>query len=263
MALTIAEADRIVKAVEDNNTPFTMLWQMRCDPQNQWMKNFMESGILGQVFQFRRRHNLGMALNPANASLWHFIPELNRDIWADDSAHPIDLMYWLFGMPKSITAEIEHSTTGMTYDNGIAILRYPDKKLIAEVACSFTAARDSPPKSMRKKARSSKSTAMRDLILPGTKTPSDSKYYLTADKKWTNCDTLPSPTSQGVRIGGRAKPMADFFHGKATPIATVYECRDSLRIVLASILSSVEGRRVYLDDPQIDKIPLPLKRGLI
>lgn len=266
MALTIAEADRIVKAVEDNNTPFTMLWQMRCDPQNQWMKNFMESGILGQVFQFRRRHNLGMALNPANASLWHFIPELNRDIWADDSAHPIDLMYWLFGMPKSITAEIETLyNPEMTYDNGIAILRYPDKKLIAEVACSFTAS----AAEFTTEIYAEKGTVVQkygDAVtssLPRDENAVGLKYYLTADKKWTNCDNLPSPTSQGVRIGGLAKPMADFFHGKAKPIATVYEGRDSLRIVLASILSSVEGRRVYLDDPQIDKIPLPLKRGLI
>jgi hypothetical protein len=34
-------------------------------------------------------------------------------------------------------------------------------------------------------------------------------------------------------------------------------------MILASILSSVEGRRVYMDDPMIANFPLPLKRGLL
>ena len=227
MALTIKEADRIINAVEENHTPFTMLWQMRFDPQNQWMKKFMDSGILGQVFQFRRRHNLGLCLNPANANIWHCIPELNRDIWADDCAHPADLIYWLFGMPKSVTAEI---TTEIYAEKGTVVQRYGD-------AVTASMPRDPDAVGM--------------------------KYYLTNDQKWYDCTQWPSPNSQAVRIGGLAQPMAEFFHGQRKPICTAREGKDSLRMVLASILSSVEGRRVYMDDPMIANFPLPLKRGLL
>jgi hypothetical protein len=57
--------------------------------------------------------------------------------------------------------------------------------------------------------------------------------------------------------------MAEFFHGQRKPICTAREGKDSLRMILASILSSVEGRRVYMDDPMIANFPLPLKRGLL
>src|SRR5205823_12245200 len=34
MALTLADADRIVRAVHDHHVPITLAWQMRVDPQN-------------------------------------------------------------------------------------------------------------------------------------------------------------------------------------------------------------------------------------
>jgi predicted dehydrogenase len=64
MALTIAEADRIVKAVEDNNTPFTMLWQMRCDPPKPMDEELHESGILGQVLPIQEKAQSGNGAQP-------------------------------------------------------------------------------------------------------------------------------------------------------------------------------------------------------
>src|SRR2546429_1228922 len=34
MALTLPDADRIAKAVNDHHVPFSLAWQMRVDPQN-------------------------------------------------------------------------------------------------------------------------------------------------------------------------------------------------------------------------------------
>ena len=210
--------------------------------------------------------NLGLCLNPANANIWHCIPELNRDIWADDCAHPADLIYWLFGMPKSVTAEIETLyNPQMPHDNGVVIFRYPEKKLIAEVACSFTAS----SAEVTTEIYAEKGTVVQrygDAVTASMPRDPDAvgmKYYLTNDQKWYDCTQWPSPNSQAVRIGGLAQPMAEFFHGQRKPICTAREGKDSLRMVLASILSSVEGRRIYMDDPMIANFPLPLKRGLL
>ena len=40
MALTLAEGERIVSAVERAGVPFTLAWQMRVDPQNVQMSGF-------------------------------------------------------------------------------------------------------------------------------------------------------------------------------------------------------------------------------
>ncbi|MDH7570264.1 MAG: Gfo/Idh/MocA family oxidoreductase, partial [Armatimonadota bacterium] len=138
LALTMAEADRIVNAVKRAGVPFTVAWQMRVDPQNVKIKELIHSGELGKVFMVRRRHGLGMLLNPAFAESWHVNPRYNRDIWADDAAHPIDFIHWLLGVPETATAEIETLfDPRMPMDNGVVLYRYPGGPL-AEVHCSFT-----------------------------------------------------------------------------------------------------------------------------
>ncbi|HGJ66745.1 TPA: Gfo/Idh/MocA family oxidoreductase, partial [bacterium] len=139
MALTIPQADRIVDAVKQNVVPFSMAWQMRTDPQNIQMKEILESGELGKVFMVRRRHGLGTHLWGGFSETWHAQPELNRDIWADDSSHAIDFIQWLLGVPETVTAEIMSLfDPRVPNDNGMAIFRYKDGP-IAEVVCSFTA----------------------------------------------------------------------------------------------------------------------------
>lgn len=137
VALTMADADRIVLAVQSAGVPFTMAWQMRVDPQNIEIKQLVQSGALGKIFMVRRRHGLSTQMWDIRNN-WHFKPELNRDIWADDSAHPIDFVHWLLGVPESVTAEISSMLNPLAInDNGVAVFRY-STGMLAEVTCSFT-----------------------------------------------------------------------------------------------------------------------------
>ena len=137
IALTMAEADRIVAAVEQHSVPFTLAWQMRVDPQNIAIKELMASGELGKTLYGRRRHGLPTQLWDIS-TMWHFDPALNRDIWADDSAHPIDFIQWLLGVPESVTAELTSNyIPEIPNVNGIVFFRYADG-LLAEVSCSFS-----------------------------------------------------------------------------------------------------------------------------
>ena len=107
MCLTMDEADRIVDAVEASAVPFTIAWQMRADPENLKIRELVKSGRLGRIFMVRRRHGLTTHRWEGFEDLWHSDPELNRDIFADDAAHPADFVYWLLGMPVSVMAEID------------------------------------------------------------------------------------------------------------------------------------------------------------
>lgn len=88
LALTLADADRIVQAVEKYNVPFTMGYQMRVDPQNIKIKELIESGTIGDIYVYRRRHGLATHTWAGFENTWHADPKLNRDIFADDSSHP-------------------------------------------------------------------------------------------------------------------------------------------------------------------------------
>jgi predicted dehydrogenase len=199
----------------------------------------------------RRRHGLPSQLWDI-PSMWHFNPELNRDIWADDAAHPVDFLHWLLGEPETVTAEISSLLNpAAPNDNGIAIYRYPDG-LLAEVVCSFTClAAENTVEVLGEKG----SIVQNYGDVPSCNTPRPAgacgqKWYTLETKDWT-CSEIPSPAGHGERIAALAGPLSDFFHGRRGPIATAEEGRVSLRMTLATYVSSREGRRVRIDDPSI------------
>lgn len=248
MALTLAEADRMVAAVGKAGVPFTMAWQMRTDPQNLKTKELLGSGRFGKVFMARRRHGLGMILTmPSFRDMWHLKPEYNRDMWADDAAHPVDFMHWLFGIPETVTAEL-----GTLYDpiqpndNGIAIFRYADG-MIAEVVCSFTClAGENTTEIVAEKGVIIQNYG--DGPSSGAPRPPGAaalKWYLHENKEWTNAE-IDGPQNQGQRIAHLAGPLAQYLNGKRPAIASAEEGRDSLRMLLATYESSENGKRVRI-----------------
>jgi len=255
LALTLPQADRIVAAVEQHGVPFTMAWQMRTDPQNIKMRELVQGGELGQVVMVRRRHGLSTHLWPDFKNTWHNQPELNRDIWADDSSHPIDFIHWMLGVPESVTAELETLLNPeVRNDNGIAIFKYPGGP-IAEVVCSFV----TPALENTTEVVAEKGSIVQNYgdgpstMLPQPEGSCGLRWHIVGNTDWVRSD-IPSPPGHGHRIAGLAQPLAEWLNGKRPPIATAEEARTSLRMVLACYVSSREGRRVRLDDPAIDQV---------
>ena len=136
MALTMEQADRIVRAVEENGVRFTMAWQSRTDPQNQLMRKMIREQTLGKPCLYRRRHGLNTHKWENFENVWHTSPVYNRDIFADDSAHPLDMMQWIFGMPESVSCEMSTMVNPkIPNDNAVALFKYADG-MIAEMTCS-------------------------------------------------------------------------------------------------------------------------------
>lgn len=246
MALTLNEADRIVSAVTHANVPFTMAWQMRVDPHNLKVKAMLASGEFGKLFMVRRRHGLGTHVWKDFDKSWHNDPVLNRDIFADDAAHPIDFIRWLLGRPTSVTAELGTIwNPAVKNDTGIALFRYSDG-VLAEVSCSFvTAVAENVTEIICERGT---------IVQNHGDGPSTGiwptggiqlKWLKVGDTQWTVSD-LPDIKQHGDRLAGLAKPIAEFLHGKGPAIATAEEGRDSLRMVLACYESSEQGKRVNL-----------------
>ena len=245
LALTLEQADRIVRAVERARVPFTLAWQMRVDPHNLRMKELLADGRFGRVYMVRRRHCLSTQLWKDFDRSWHVQPEFNRDIFADDAAHPIDFIYWLLGMPVSVVAELGSLLNPrIPNDNGIAIYRYADGTF-AEASCSFA-------------ATAGENTAeivcqngiivgnYGDVVSTAVPRPPGGiqlKWILSGDAGWTESG-LPDILSQGARISGLAAPLAEFLRGRRPPIATAAEGRDVLRMTLACYDSAAQGKRI-------------------
>ncbi len=255
MALTMADADRIVKAVRNAGVRFTMAWQMRVDPQNIKMKELLQGGDFGRVFMVRRRHGLTTHRWSGFADTWHVDPAANRDIWADDTSHAVDFIHWLLGVPDSVTAEIDTLyTPKVPNDNGIAIFRYK-KGPIAEVTSSFTCAAGE---------NTTEIIAENGSIIqnfgdgPSCNVPRPDggiglKWLVGDADHWTISD-IATPPNHGHRIAGLAEPLAAFLRGERDAIATAEEGQTTLRMVLATYVSNTKGCRVNLDDPDIENV---------
>lgn len=252
MALTLAQADRIVSAVNKHNVPFTMAWQMRVDPQNVKMKELLTSGELGKPLLVRRRHCLSTHLWPDFQNTWHNNAAYNRDIFADDASHAIDFLHWLLGAPETVTAEMGTLlNSAVPNDNGIAVFRYPGGP-IAEAVCSFVASAGENTTEIV----AEKGTVIQNYgdgpstSLPRPENACGLKWHIAGTQEWVYSD-IASPPGHGHRIAGLATPLAEFLHGKRGPLCTAEEGRTSLRMVLACYVSSREGCRVRIDDPRI------------
>jgi predicted dehydrogenase len=247
MALTLEDCDRIIEAVERHQVPFSMAWQMRVDPQNLRIKQILDKGTLGKILMFRRKHCLSTHIWPGFDKTWHVKPELNRGIWMDDAAHPFDLIYWLFGMPRSVIAEIDTLLSPkIPDDNGIAVFRYPDGKIV-EVVCSFTANAGENTTEIH----GDKGTLLQsfgDAVSAATPRAARAlglRRILNGETRWIE-SALPSPTSQAERIRALAQPIVEFFMGKRPPIGTAREGREVTGMLLASYEAAASGRRVEM-----------------
>ncbi|MHB9023548.1 MAG: Gfo/Idh/MocA family protein [Armatimonadota bacterium] len=247
LALTLEEAERIVAAVGCAGVPFTLAWQMRVDPHNLRIKSLLEGGQFGRLYMLRRRHTLNSHLWPGFEKSWHVQPKLNRDLFADDAAHPIDFIYWMLGMPASVTAELGTlHNPAVVNDNGIVIFRYADGTF-AEVSVTFVAVAGE----LITEAVCEKGTIVHNFgDVPSTNNPwppggIQLKWFLQEAGTWAISD-LPEIKSHGERIAGLAQPLAEFLRGERPPIATAEEGRDVLRLVLACYDAHAQGRRINL-----------------
>jgi len=255
MALTLGGADKIVAAVEKYGVPFTMGWQMRTDPQNIKIKQLIGDKTIGETYAYRRRHALGTHMWPGFENTWHASPELNRDIFADDASHPIDMLNWLFGVPESVMAELAtmHNPK-VPNDNGVALFKYKNG-MIAEISAYFACSASEITTEVY-----GASGAIQQYYGdgPSTRLPRPAgqpglKWFVEGDADWTASD-IPSPQGHGERIAGQAQPLADFLQGRRPPICGAREGRDSLGMVLACYVSSRTGERVRLDDKRIYEV---------
>jgi predicted dehydrogenase len=245
LCLMMAEADRIVAAVQRHGVDFTLAWQMRVDPQNLEMKHLIQTGTIGRVYMVRRRHGLSTHVWPGFEKTWHVKPELNRGMWADDASHAIDFLLWLLGEPQSVVAEIATlRDPRVPHDHGIAVFRYRDGTF-AEVASSFVCLAGE---------NTCEIVGEEGVIIqnygdgPSTQVPhppSGLKWITKGEKDWS-ISPIASPTNHGERIAALAPELLRFLKGERPPICTAEEGRRSLAMTLACYRAAALGRRVRI-----------------
>ncbi|MGD9518078.1 MAG: Gfo/Idh/MocA family protein [Armatimonadota bacterium] len=254
MALSLADCNRIIEAVDRAGVWFAMAYQMRYDPSNQKIRKLVQDGTLGQISLLRRRHCIPALFNEAfitGASNWHIRPEMNMGMFMDDASHAADFIYWVLGRPKSCIAEIvaAYIDPAVTPDDlGVAIYRYDDNKLAVLTNSSITWAGENTTEVYGDRGVLIQNHD--DGPSTGLKPPGAIalKLFLQeqADKGWQDLG-LEIPDGHGRRIAAVASGvLADYRAGDIR--CSSREGRVSIEMVLAAYKSAAEGRRVMIDE---------------
>jgi len=250
MALTLADCDRIIAAVDRAGITLRMAFQMRCDPVNRHMKGLVDDGVLGRIGTLRRRHCLSLLFNDAfftGPTRWHVDPIANRGMFMDDAVHAADFLYWFLGEPASVMAEIDSVLTRVAPDDtGMAIYRFPGGAFGLLYNASVTLASEITTEIYGDQG------VVQHYYGDGVSTPfapagaAPLKLYRRGARPAWEEIRLPIPKSHGERIAAVPRPWIDQLRTEALPDCDARGGRVSTAMCLAAYESAATGRRVAL-----------------
>ena len=107
MALTKADAERIVfKSFEKHRHVFCVM-QNRYSPPSVWLKSVIEQKLLGQLFHVQINCYWNRDERYYTRKNWHGDAQLDGGTLFTQFSHFIDIMYWLFGDIKNISGQFK------------------------------------------------------------------------------------------------------------------------------------------------------------
>ena len=249
MAITLADCDRIIEAVDRTGLWFSLAFQMRTDPQNIKMRDLVRSGAIGRLGMIRRRHCIPVLFNRAfveGPSKWHISAEANKGMFFDDATHALDWLVWMLGeSPVSVMAEIDNVLTDVAPDDtGMAIFRYADGLFATIMNTSVTWVGENTTELYGDKGVIIQNHGDSPSCAIKPPHPIGVKMYQaeSADSGWQDLG-MAIPGTHGERISGFARPFLDAFRS-GVPLCTAREGRLSIEMVLACYRSAQTGRRV-------------------
>ncbi|HZO91371.1 MAG TPA: Gfo/Idh/MocA family oxidoreductase [Chthonomonadaceae bacterium] len=133
LTITTAEANEVVRAVEDAGIRFMISLPSRTRPEILFAKKVLDEGLLGDVTLMRARIAHMAALDRwfSGGSAW-FGDEAQAGGGAffDLGCHRVDVMRWFLGEPASVVAQMNNFSSAYDIDdNMVAVVEFRNKAL--------------------------------------------------------------------------------------------------------------------------------------
>jgi predicted dehydrogenase len=137
---TVSQAEEAIAAAETAGIQVMPAYTLRFSPSNEKMKEIIDAGTLGPLYQVRRRHG-----QPKYRPLGYDAERIVNDPaspWVDGDAegrgclqhagvHTVYWMLWMFGMPESVISLSATRVPGLSQeDNNVSVFRYADGPLV-------------------------------------------------------------------------------------------------------------------------------------
>ncbi|MBF0421572.1 MAG: Gfo/Idh/MocA family oxidoreductase [Magnetococcales bacterium] len=125
MALTLADAERMVKVCDANKVRLFVVKQNRFNPAIQLLRRKFEAGAFGKITQgsVRVRWSRNQAYYDQDA--WRGTWKMDGGVFANQASHHVDLLQWFLGDVESVYAKTATQLVDIEVeDTGLAILKF-------------------------------------------------------------------------------------------------------------------------------------------
>ncbi len=140
MAITVAECDEIIDAVEKSGVRFMISMPQRCDSSILFAKKAIDEGLLGNITfgRFRIAHSAALDKWFSGPSAWFADPDrAGGGALFDLGCHPVYRMRWLMGEPKRTVSIMNNFTDNYPIDDNSASVVEFKNNAIGLVDCSW------------------------------------------------------------------------------------------------------------------------------
>lgn len=124
LALTVADCDEVIAAVEENGVKFSICFPHRCLPRNLFIKQAVESGMLGDITVFRVRNCHNGATAGWLPEYWYDPETTGGGAMMDLGAHGMYMANWLMGKPVRINSMFNNITPKPVDDNAVCTIEF-------------------------------------------------------------------------------------------------------------------------------------------
>ena len=124
MCLTEKDCKEVEREINENGVKFTISFPHRCFPQNLYIKNAIDSGILGDITLLRVRNCHDGALKGWLPEYWYDPVTTGGGAMMDLGAHPMYLANWFLGKPKSVFSSFHRITRRQVDDDALCVLEF-------------------------------------------------------------------------------------------------------------------------------------------
>ena len=126
MAVTIEQADKMISACRENNVKLQMGFMKRFNKNFQLVKQIIDEGRLGDIFETRAIWDNARAGASAKNGYRHSIIA-GGGFLQEDGSHPIDILHWWMGEVTQVSGEIILVASGRVENEDVASVQLKHK----------------------------------------------------------------------------------------------------------------------------------------
>lgn len=116
MALSIDDADLVIQKAREYNRKVFCVMQNRYSPPSQWLKEIVDSGILGRIYLVQVNCFWNRDERYYTPGNWHGTADMDGGTLFTQFSHFVDILYWLFGDIHNIHARFDDFNHGSLTD---------------------------------------------------------------------------------------------------------------------------------------------------